>query len=228
MTQYKEKARARKEKQSLALLAYPVLMAADILLYRARFVPVGEDQTQHLELVKLLASRFNDAFGEAFPVPEILVAGRGARIMGLDDPGKKMSKTAGHPNNYIALTDTPDAIREKIKKAVTDPGREIRQGPDKPAISNLLTIYALFAEKTVAEIEDMYRGKGYLEFKGDLVDLIIDALVPFQQAYASLDEDLVRKVLSEGARKARAIGARTVEEVKERVGFLGTDKSALP
>ena len=109
--------------------------------------PSAKIRRSIFELMRLLASRFNDAFGEVFPVPEPLVAGSGARIMGLDDPGKKMSKTAGRPNSYIALTDTPDAIREKIKKAVTDPGKEIRRGPDKPAISNLLTIYALFAER---------------------------------------------------------------------------------
>ena len=225
MTQYKEKARVHKEKQSLALLAYPVLMAADILLYRARLVPVGEDQIQHLELVRMLATRFNTAFGEVFPVPEPLLIETGSRIMGLDDPLKKMSKTAAHSYNYIALTDRPDTIKEKIKKAVTDPGREVRQGPDKPAISNLLTIYALFAQKTVSEIEEMYLGKGYLEFKKDLADLVINGLAPFQEAYASLDGDRVRQVLSEGATRARMIGARTMEEVKERVGFLRTHPS---
>jgi tryptophanyl-tRNA synthetase len=220
MTQYKEKGRAHKEKQSLALLSYPVLMAADILLYKAGFVPVGEDQTQHLELVRLLSTRFNDTFGEFFPVPEALVVPEGARIMGLDDPGKKMSKTAPNSHNYIALTDTADIIREKIRKAVTDPGREIRRDPDKPAISNLLNIYVLFAGKTVLEVEDDYRGKGYLEFKNDLADLIIQTLAPFQQAYASLTDEHVREVLLDGKRKAEDIAAKTMAEVREKIGFL--------
>lgn len=222
MTQYKEKGRARKEKQSLALLSYPVLMAADIMLYKAGLVPVGEDQTQHLELVRSLSTRFNDTFGELFPVPEALVVREGARIMGLDDPGKKMSKTAPSPHNHIALTDTPDVVREKIRKAVTDPGREIRQGPDKPAISNLLNIYGLLAGKTVPEVEDDYRGKGYLEFKNDLADLVVRTLAPFQQAYASLTDEYVREVLAEGKRKAEAVAANTMAEVRERVGFLGS------
>ncbi len=219
MTHYKEKARGRKEKESLALLSYPVLMAADILLYRASLVPVGEDQVQHLELVRLLASRFNSSRGEVFPIPAPLLVERGARIMGLDDPERKMSKT-GPPSSYIALTDTPDSVREKIRKAVTDPGREVVQRSDKPAISNLLTIYSLLAAKTVAEVEEMYRGKGYLPFKNDLIDLIVDFLGPFQHALAAMGDDEVRRVLLEGARKARAIAAETVRQVKERVGFL--------
>lgn len=222
MTQYKEKARGTKEKGNLALLSYPVLMAADILLYRAAWVPVGEDQTQHLELVRLLATRFNTSLGQVFPIPETLIVTQGARIMALDDPAKKMSKT-GHPHNYIALTDSPDAIREKIRKAVTDPGNQIVRRPDKPAVSNLLNIYSLVGGRTVAEIEEAYGGKGYLAFKEDLADLIIAFLSPFQRAYASIGEDRVRQVLLEGAEKARRIGAETMREVREKVGFLMAD-----
>ncbi len=177
-------------------------MAADILLYRANVVPVGEDQTQHLELVRLLAARFNTVLGETFPIPSALIKRQGARIMGLDDPARKMSKTAP-PHNHIALTDTPDAIREKIRKAVTDPGKEIVLRPDKPAISNLLTIYSLFAMKAVPEIEEMYRGKSYLAFKNDLADLIIDALCPFQEALASIGEERAREVLARRSRQSK-------------------------
>jgi len=222
MTQYKDKTRGEKEKGNLALLSYPVLMAADILLYRANVVPVGEDQTQHLELVRLLAARFNTVLGETFPIPSALIERQGARIMGLDDPGRKMSKTAP-PHNHIALTDTPDAIREKIRKAVTDPGKEIALRPDKPAISNLLTIYSLFAMKAVSEIEEMYGGKSYLAFKNDLADLIVDALCPFQEALASIGEERAREVLAEGADKARKIATETIRDVKEKVGLLMPD-----
>jgi len=222
MTQYKEKTQGGKEKENLALLSYPVLMAADILLYRANLVPVGEDQMQHLELARLLAARFNTALGDTFPIPEALIVKQGARIMGLDDPARKMSKTA-LPHNYIALTDSSDAIREKIRKAVTDPGREIVMRPDKPAISNLLTIYSLFTNRSVPEIEGIYRGRSYLEFKDDLADLIVDVLKPFQQALASIGEERVRRVLAEGAEKARSIAAETIRDVKEKVGLLVPD-----
>jgi tryptophanyl-tRNA synthetase len=218
MTQYKEKARD-KGKASLTLLSYPVLMASDILLYRARFVPVGEDQRQHLELARSLATRFNRRFGDTLIVPEALVPQEGARIMSLDDPARKMSKTAP-PHTYIALSDPPDVIRAKVKKAVTDPGREVIYGPEKPAISNLLAIYALFSGKGVAEVEEMYRGKGYLDLKTDLADLIIDFLAPFHRAYFSIDDDRVREVLAEGAEKAGAVAALTADEVKERVGLV--------
>ena len=222
MTQYKDKKRGGKEKENLALLSYPVLMAADVLLYRATLVPVGEDQTQHLELVRLLAGRFNSALGETFPVPEALVVKQGARVMGLDDAARKMSKTAP-PHNYIGLTDSADSIREKIRKAVTDPGKEIVLRPDKPAISNLLTIYSLFANKTIPEIEEMYRGRSYLAFKNDIADLIIDVLTPFQATLASIGDERVRQVLAQGAEKARKIAAETIRSVKAKVGLLVAD-----
>lgn len=222
MTQYKDKTRHGKENESLALLSYPVLMAADILLYRANLVPVGEDQTQHLELVRLLAARFNTLLGWTFPVPAALIVRQGARIMGLDDPARKMSKT-GPPMSYIALTDSSDAIREKIRKAVTDPGKEIALRPDKPAISNLLAIYSLFTAKTIPEIEEMYRGRSYLTFKNDLADIIIDVLTPFQEALASMEEGRVRHMLAQGAARARSIAKETIREVKEKVGLLTAD-----
>ncbi len=221
MTQYKEKGPKGKEKASLALLAYPVLMASDILLYRARLVPVGEDQRQHLELVRLLAARFNSSFGEFFPIPEALVPEKGSRIMGLDDPRKKMSKTA-HERNFIALTDSPGEVREKIRKAVTDPGKEIAQRPDKPAISNLLALYSLVAGKTIGEVEEMFRGKGYLDFKSSLSEAIIAFLEPLQEKRRSLTDERVRQALREGAKKAAAVAESTLAEVKERIGLTAS------
>ncbi len=166
MTQFKDKTRGGEaESIGVGIFDYPVLMAADILLYRADAVPVGEDQKQHVELTRDLAERFNNAFGKTFVVPEPIIRTEGARIMGLDDPAKKMSKSADSAYNYIALTDSPDEIRRKIKRAVTDSGAEVRFGPDKPALSNLLTIYSLLAGEPVEAVVARYEGKGYAELQ---------------------------------------------------------------
>jgi len=220
MTQFKDKSQEHKKDVNVGLFDYPVLMAADILLYKTQVVPVGEDQLQHVELARTLAERFNGKFGEIFVLPKALVHKEGARIMALDDPTKKMSKSAANPANYLALTDPPDVIREKIKKAVTDSGKEIIAGPDKPALSNLLTIYSLLAEKPTAEIEKMYQGKGYAEFKDGLAEVVVDFLKPFQEKFNGLSDEHVLKVLSEGAAKARQIASQTMEEVKKSVGLI--------
>ncbi len=222
MTQFKEKSQEHRQSVNLGLFDYPVLMAADILLYKTQVVPVGEDQQQHVELARTLAGRFNKNFGETFIVPEALIKKEGARIMALDDPTKKMSKSAKSPLNYIALTDPPDLIREKIKKAVTDSGKEIIYGPDKPAISNLLTIYSLLADKSIKELEKQYQGRGYAEFKNDLAEVIVKFLGPFQEKYASLDKnkDFVLEILNQGAQKAREIASQTMDEVKARIGLI--------
>jgi tryptophanyl-tRNA synthetase len=223
MTQFKDKTGGgESESIAVGLFDYPVLMAADILLYRADQVPVGEDQKQHVELTRDLAERFNNAFGKAFVVPEPVIRGEGARIMGLDDPDKKMSKSAGSAYNYIALTDSPDDIRRKIRRAVTDSGTEVRAGDDKPALTNMLTIYGLLSGDSVAALEERYVGKGYAHFKQDLAEVIVEALRPFQARMRELQADpsFSLGVLRDGADRAGAIAERTLAKVRERVGLM--------
>ena len=188
MTQFKDKSKENKTSINAGLFDYPVLMAADILLYGTDIVPVGEDQKQHVELARTLARRFNQNYGEVFKIPQAMVRKEGARIMGLDDPTKKMSKSAKSPANYIALTDPPEIIREKIKKAVTDSGSEIEHDPqNKPAISNLLTIYSLVSGEEINAIFNKYKKHtSYAEFKKDLAEEIIKFLSPFQKKFNEL------------------------------------------
>jgi tryptophanyl-tRNA synthetase len=223
MTQFKDKSGGGEgESIGVGLFDYPVLMAADILLYRADAVPIGEDQKQHLELTRDLAERFNNGFGKTFVVPEPIIPIEGARIMGLDDPTKKMSKSAGSTYNYIALTDSPDDIRRKIKRAVTDSGTEVRPAPDKPALTNLVAIYALLAGESTETVVDRYAGKGYADFKADLADVTVVALAPFQARMRELEADnsYTLDVLRDGAVRAAEIAARTMAKVRERVGLL--------
>ena len=195
-------------------------MAADILLYRAQLVPVGEDQKQHIELTRDLAIRFNNAFGEAFVVPEPLIGQVGARIMSLGDPTRKMSKSDPRPAHYIELSDSPDVIRKKINRAVTDSGSDILYSEEKPAVSNLLTIYHLMSGIPIPELEERYRGVGYAQFKRDLADVTIEHLRPFQERYEGLDDAEVMRILREGASRARAVADQTVRQVKERMGIV--------
>ncbi|MBI4837245.1 MAG: tryptophan--tRNA ligase [Candidatus Portnoybacteria bacterium] len=209
---------------SAGLLNYPVLMAADILLYGTDIVPVGEDQKQHVELTRTLVRRFNQQFGETFKVPEVMVHKEGARIMGLDDPTKKMSKGATSPLNYIALTDAPEVIKDKIKRAVTDSGSEIKYDPEnKPAISNLLTIYSLVTDKSIPELEKQYKDcHSYVEFKNVLADVIVKFLTPFQKKFNELIKkpEEIKKILKNGAQEAREISAKTLEETKKKMGLI--------
>ncbi|MFY9461721.1 MAG: tryptophan--tRNA ligase [Candidatus Sungiibacteriota bacterium] len=205
------------------LLNYPTLMAADILLYKTNAVPVGEDQLQHVELARSLAERFNNRYGETFVIPKAIVNKSGARIMGLDDPAAKMSKSAQNANNYISLLDSPDEIRKKIKIAVTDSGSEIiYDEKKKPAVSNLLAIYSLFSGKDVNSVENAYNGKGYAEFKEELAEVIVQGLAPLQKRFRELENDKtgVTNVLKEGAKTAREISEKTLKEVKEKMGFF--------
>ncbi len=223
MTQFKDKTGGGEaESVGVGIFDYPVLMAADILLYRSDEVPVGEDQKQHVELTRDLAERFNNAFGKTFVVPEPVIRREGARIMGLDDPAKKMSKSASSASSYIALTDSADEIRRKIKRAVTDSGTEVRGGPDKPALQNLLTIYSLLAGEPVAAIEARYQGKGYADFKKDLAEVVVEALAPIQLRLNELatDKGFTLDVLRDGAERAEAIAERTMQRVRERVGLV--------
>jgi tryptophanyl-tRNA synthetase len=219
MTQFKDKSKEHRKNINAGLFNYPVLMAADILLYDTNLVPVGEDQIQHVEIARTLARRFNTTFGETFVIPDPHIVKEGMRIMGLDDPKKKMSKSASSEYNYIALTDDPEKIREKIKKAVTDSGKEIKYSSDSPALKNLINIYALLDNAKPKEIVDSYRGKGYAEFKKDLAEVIVGFLEPFQEKFNGIDDQEVVNILKEGAGKARDLAEKKMAEVKEKVGL---------
>jgi tryptophanyl-tRNA synthetase len=220
MTQYKDKSK-NKETVSTGLFDYPALMAADILLYKTDVVPVGEDQKQHVELARDTALRFNNIYGETFVVPEPLIAEVGARIMGLDDPTKKMSKSEESPNHAIYLLDAPDAIRAKIARATTDSLKEIRFDESRPGIYNLLTIYQTLTGENTKDIEAKWAGKGYGEFKKALAEVVIEGLRPLQERYKSFtaDPDYIPSVLKAGADKARPLAAKTLAEVQKRVGL---------
>ncbi|MBA2470413.1 MAG: tryptophan--tRNA ligase [Chloroflexia bacterium] len=223
MTQFKDKSGGQDESVSSALFTYPVLQAADILLHDAELVPVGEDQKQHIELTRDVAHRFNQRYGETLVLPRPDIKEEGARIMALDDPTKKMSKSSPNPNSYVALGDTPDIIRRKIKRAVTDSGSEIVVDPDKPALSNLISIYAILTEQTPAEVQEAFVGKGYGAFKSDLGDVIVAAIEPIQRRLAELDAspEIIEEVLRSGAVKARDYARGTMIRVRDRVGLGG-------
>ena len=220
MTQFKDKAKENKDNINLGLFDYPVLMAADILLYNTDLVPVGDDQTQHVELTRMLARRFNSQFSEVFKIPESYIQKQGARIMGLDDPTKKMSKSAKSEFNYIALLDKPETARKKIMKAVTDSGADIKFDQKKPALANLLTIYSLLANVSVKDLETRYNGHGYGEFKKDLAEVVVKFLTDFQQKYNSFDDKFINNILERGGQKADEIAAGTLRKVKKAVGIV--------
>lgn len=219
MTQFKDKSKQHKENINISLFDYPVLMAADILLYDTQLVPVGEDQAQHVELARVLARRFNQLYGETFTIPEALIKKQGARIMGLDDPSKKMSKSATSPANYIALLDPPAIAAKKIMRAVTDSGVEIKSRADKPALTNLLTIYSLLKEENIKEIEKRYAQKGYAEFKKGLAKVVEDFLASFQKKFNRISDQEAKKILAEGTKKAQIIARKKTEEIKKRMGL---------
>jgi tryptophanyl-tRNA synthetase len=221
MTQFKDKAGGKDEQVSAALLFYPVLQAADILLYDTNRVPVGEDQKQHIELTRDVAARFNARYGETFVLPQPDIKTAGARVMSLEDPTKKMSKSDANPNATIALTDDADTIRRKIRRAVTDSGTEVIARPDKPALSNLLTIYSLLSGDPIPALEARYAGKGYGAFKSDLTDVVVSSLAPIQTRLAELNDDpeVARAILENGAESARARAAAKMVEVRDRIGL---------
>jgi tryptophanyl-tRNA synthetase len=221
MTQFKEKSEKEKERVSVGLLDYPALMAADILLYDTDLVPVGEDQKQHLEFTRDLAQRFNTIYGETFVIPEPSIPEIGARIMGLENPVKKMSKSEGGEGNTINLLDSPEDIRSKIRRATTDSLREIRFDEDRPGIHNLLVIYELFTNEKRDEIEARFEGRGYADLKEELAEVVIEGLRPLQSRYEELTEDPMHidRLLSKGAEKLRPTAERVLAKVKERVGL---------
>ena len=220
MTQFKDKSKGKGENVSVGLLTYPILMAADILLYDTDVVPVGEDQKQHVELARDLAIRFNSKFGETFVIPKPQIRSEGSRVMGLDDPTKKMSKSATSAKNFISLMDDAETIRKKIKSATTDSGSDIRYNEDRPGLANLLTLYSLLAKKPVTAVENDYIAKGYGDFKADLAELLILWLKPLQaeiNGYLKHEDELI-KILNEGSAKAREYAERKMKQVRERVG----------
>ncbi len=221
MTQFKDQVRKQREGIGAGLFEYPVLMAADILLYQTDLVPVGEDQKQHLELTRDLAIRFNRDYGETFRVPEPYIPQVGARIMSLSDPSKKMSKSDDDPNGCVMLLDDADTIRRKFKRAVTDSGTEIRFDETRPAVTNLLTIYQLLSGAQPADVESHFAGKGYAQLKQDVADVTVEFLRPLQERAKAIDDEELNRILGQGRDKARGVATATLKEVMARRGIVG-------
>jgi tryptophanyl-tRNA synthetase len=221
MTQFKEKSEEGKQQVSVGLFDYPALMAADILLYDTDVVPVGEDQKQHVELAKDTAQRFNALYGETFRLPEPLIREVGARIMGLDDPTRKMSKSEAGRGHAINLLDPPDTIRSKVMRATTDSLREVRFDEARPGVYNLLVIYKLFTGMSRADIEDRFEGKGYADLKKEVAEVIIEGLRPLQDRYRELSAEptYIESLLAQGAERVRPVAERTLARAKERLGL---------
>lgn len=221
MTQYKDKAKDRKEGIPAGLLTYPPLMAADILLYGTNIVPVGEDQKQHLELARDLAERFNARYNDIFTIPEIRMPKVGGRIMSLQEPTKKMSKSDSNTKGFISLLDPPNTVAKKIKSAVTDSDGIVKYDKEnKPGISNLLSIYSIFTGKTIVELEAMYEGKGYGDFKSDLADVMVEFITPFQEKYEYyMNSEELDRILDEGAEKARKKSFKMLKKMENAMGL---------
>ena len=221
MTQFKDKAAKHADNINAGLFTYPVLMAADILLYQADVVPVGNDQRQHLELTRDIAIRFNNIYGDVFTIPEAYYGKHAARIMSLQDPSKKMSKSDENPNGSIYLLDDPDTIMRKFKRAVTDSGKEIIYSEDKPGIRNLLDIYTSMTGCSVEDAVREFEGKGYGEFKMAVGEAVVEGLRPLQERYAQLskDKDYIDKIIKENAEKAGYFASKTLRKVQKKVGF---------
>lgn len=221
MTQFKEKSGENKESVSVGLFDYPVLMASDILLYDTDEVPVGDDQKQHVEIARDIAQKFNNTFGETFKLPEPVIPQYAARIMGLDDPTKKMSKSTKVKGHSIKLLDDAETIRSAIMKATTDSSGEIKYDKSRPGISNLLEIYHAFSGEDIKGIENKYEGKGYGEFKKDLAEVVIEGLRPLQEKYTEImnNPETIEKMLKDGAAKAKEIADKKLIEVKNKVGL---------
>ena len=226
MTQFKDKARKQRENVGVGMFDYPVLMAADILLYQTDLVPVGEDQKQHLELTRDLAIRFNRDYGETFRIPEPFIPKIGARIMSLSDPANKMSKSDDDPGGCVRLLDDADSIQRKFKRAVTDSGSEIRFDPSRPALNNLLTIFQLLTGQSPEQVEAHFAGKGYAQLKQQLADVTIEFLQPLQERVRAINDDELIVLLEKGAAKARGIASETWADVKEKMGLSGAKRLA--
>lgn len=228
MTQFKDKSARHTENINAGLFSYPVLMAADILLYQATAVPVGGDQKQHLELTRDVAQRFNGLYGDTFVIPEPYIPTVGARVMSLQDPTKKMSKSDTTETNVINLLDEPKRITRKIKRAVTDSDNEIRFGDDKPGVSNLLSIASAITDTSIDDLVAKYAGQGYGALKGDVAELVVELLEPVQQEYQRIraDRGELDRILAQGADRARAKATVTVQQVYEALGFVPPVRSS--
>ena len=227
MTQFKDKSAKHPDNVNGGLFTYPVLMAADILIYNADLVPVGQDQTQHLEIARVIANRFNGVYGETFTLPEGYVPAAGAKIMSLSEPTKKMSKSDTNANSFVLMTDDRDAIVRKFKRAVTDSDGQVRfDRENKPGVSNLMAIYSTFTGRTMEEIEAEFAGKGYGDFKLAVAEVTADALAPVQAEYGRIlaDKAYVDEVLKDGAARAARLANRTVSKVYRKVGLLQLDR----
>ncbi|WP_165515670.1 tryptophan--tRNA ligase [Helicobacter pylori] len=220
MTQFKDKSLKNPKSVNVGLFNYPILMASDILLYQSDLVPVGEDQKQHLELTRNVAEKFNRDFGDCFKVPEPLIAKVGARVMGLDDPKVKMSKSHKGANHAIFLLDEPDIIVKKIKKAATDSMGVIAFDEKREGIFNLLNIYMLLSDESPENIEERFKNKGYGDFKKELAEVVIQSLKPIQERYKEISDDEVKAVLNCGAEKARPLARATYQKAKELMGLI--------
>jgi tryptophanyl-tRNA synthetase len=219
MTQFKDKGKGNTERAGVGLFTYPVLMAADILLYQTDLVPIGQDQKQHLELTRDLAERFNRDYGETFVIPDAYIPPVGAKIMSLQEPAKKMSKSDDNAAGSIFLLDDADTVTKKIKRAVTDSGAEINFDPARPSITNLLTIYQLLSGKTADECVAHFAGKGYGQFKGELAEVVVEFLRPFQERVNRYDDQELAAILKIGAEKARDLASGTLQTVYGRMGI---------
>ena len=221
MHQFKEKSEQQRELVSAGLFFYPVLMAADVLAYRAGVVPVGDDQRQHVELIRDVAERFNARFGDTLRVPEGRYPEVGARIMNLQDPSSRMSTTYGSEQGTVYILDESEVVRKKVRGAVTDSGTEVRRAPDKEGITNLIDILAVIRGVDPEEIEGEFEGSGYGDFKGAVADAVVDYLGPVRERYAELrpDEGAIEAILSAGAEKAREIAAVTMADVRDAMGI---------
>ena len=223
MVQFKEKSRGETESVGVGLFTYPVLQAADVLLYQADGVPVGEDQRQHIELMRDLATRFNGTFGRTFVVPEAWIPEAGARVMALDDPTQKMSKSEGdvRPNSLIGMVDDPAVITKRIRSAVTDSGREVVAAPDKPALTNLLGIFSAVSDTPVPVLEERFSSSGYGDFKSALAEAVVERLRPIRERYLELmaDPAETHRLLARGAAKAAEVAEETMSAVRNGVGL---------
>lgn len=223
MTQYKDKSRNKEgDSISAGLFNYPVLMAADVLLYQADLVPVGSDQVQHLELARNIAERFNRAYSPTFKVPDAYVGKAGAKIMDLQNPTKKMSKSEENPNGYILILDSPEVIRKKVSRAVTDSIGEVKYSDDQPGVKNLMTILSTIKGITMEEIEKKYEGQGYAQFKKDVAEAIVDELTPIQSRVSELlaDKKQLEEIYIKGAQKASYIANKTLRKIQKKIGFV--------
>ena len=223
MTQFKDKAAKHADNINAGLFTYPALMAADILLYQANLVPVGQDQQQHLEITRDIAERFNKLYGKTFTIPEGYYGKASAKIMGLQDPTAKMSKSATNPNDVILLEDEPDVIIKKFKKAVTDSENKVRFDPEnKPGVSNLMQIYSSITGLKMEEIEKEFENSGYGDFKTKVAETAVAKLEPIQKKYKELleNKEYLEKIYTDGANRARKLASKTLDEVKERIGIL--------